>query len=185
MREKRNGFTLLELLVVVAIIGLLASIVLVGVSKARANARDAKRQADIMSIVTGIELYYNSNGYYPFSAPGDICMTQPSFKNCTAVSYTRTPADVRCYDQRPTGQDWLSCFLETDIAPVSPHDPLENQGKWRYAYYYSKDRATYNVDYYPDDLPDTLAKAKCPDGFQKALDNTTRKVKCLYSPKKL
>lgn len=57
-----KGFTLVELLVVVAIIGLLASIVLVSMGAARQKARDSKRQADIRQIGTAMELYYPDNG---------------------------------------------------------------------------------------------------------------------------
>ncbi len=60
-----TGFTLIEMLVVVAIIGLLSSAVLVGLSEARTRARDARRIADIREIQNGLENYYFTNGTYP------------------------------------------------------------------------------------------------------------------------
>ena len=70
---KQKGFTLIELMVVIAIIGILAGIVMVSLGGARANARDARRQSDIRQFNTAMELCYddatcNSNQAYLQSA---------------------------------------------------------------------------------------------------------------------
>ena len=62
-----GGFTLVELLIVIAIIGILASIVLVSLSSARTKARDTKRIQEISQIQSALELYYAQYGYYPNS----------------------------------------------------------------------------------------------------------------------
>ena len=59
------GFTIIELLVVVSIISLLSSIVFASVNSARAKGRDAKRLADIKTIETALQLYYDDRGDYP------------------------------------------------------------------------------------------------------------------------
>ncbi len=64
---KRSGFTLIEMLVVVAIIGLLSSTILVGLSDARRRARDARRFADIRQIQNGLENLYSTSRAYPKS----------------------------------------------------------------------------------------------------------------------
>ena len=66
--EIKKGFTLMELLIVVAIIGILSSIVLASLNAARMKSRDAKRYSDIKQIQTALELYYNENGRYPTTA---------------------------------------------------------------------------------------------------------------------
>lgn len=63
--KKQKGFTLLELLVVIGIIGLLASILIVNLTGARRKARDTKRIADIRVMQTAAEDYYGKNGKYP------------------------------------------------------------------------------------------------------------------------
>src|SRR3989344_3217427 len=60
----KGGFTLIEILIVVSIIGLLASIIFVGLGSSRARGRDARRIADLSSIKTGLELYFSKNGRY-------------------------------------------------------------------------------------------------------------------------
>lgn len=66
MTKTNKGFTLVELLVVVAIIGLLAGIATVSVNSTRVRARDARRIADIKQMQNALELYNNSNsGVYP------------------------------------------------------------------------------------------------------------------------
>ena len=61
----RKGFTLIEILIVVFIIGLLASIVLVGLGSFRSRGRDARRVADLRETQNGLELYYGKFGSYP------------------------------------------------------------------------------------------------------------------------
>ena len=56
---------MIELLVVISIIGVLASVVLTSVNSARIKARDARRIADLNQIKTALEFYYDDNGYYP------------------------------------------------------------------------------------------------------------------------
>ncbi len=70
-----KGFTLIEILVVVAIIGVLASIVLVGLGGARRQGGDAKRIAELRQIQTGLELYFTKCGAYPGGSSAGACTT--------------------------------------------------------------------------------------------------------------
>lgn len=63
-----KGFTLVELLVVISIIGVLSSLVLLQLGTARAKARDAKRIADVNQLRAAIELFLDDNsGTYPLT----------------------------------------------------------------------------------------------------------------------
>jgi len=63
--RKEKGFTLIEILVSVAIIGILVSITSINAREARAKARDARRISDLAEIKAALQLYKVENGTYP------------------------------------------------------------------------------------------------------------------------
>jgi len=63
--KDQKGFTLLELLVVLAIITLLFSIILASMSSARKKARDSTRLQEFSEIRKALELFYSQYGMYP------------------------------------------------------------------------------------------------------------------------
>lgn len=60
-----KGFTLLELLIVIVIIGLLSAIIMGALNSARASSRDSKDITELKSVVNALNLYFSANGYYP------------------------------------------------------------------------------------------------------------------------
>lgn len=64
---QRKGFTLVELLVAVGIIGVLASVSVVSLNSVRQKGRDAKRISEVKQMQNALEAYYASNGSYPLS----------------------------------------------------------------------------------------------------------------------
>jgi prepilin-type N-terminal cleavage/methylation domain-containing protein len=70
-----RGFTLIELMVVITIIGLLASTVLAAVSSARITARDTTRVQVVKELQKALELYRNTNGgNYPCATANPGCV---------------------------------------------------------------------------------------------------------------
>lgn len=67
MRKNKSGFTIVELLVVITIIAILASIVVVTYRGTQGRARDDRRKTDIHNITKALELYYSDNNAYPLS----------------------------------------------------------------------------------------------------------------------
>jgi prepilin-type N-terminal cleavage/methylation domain-containing protein len=64
-----KGFTLVELLVVLSVIGSLTMVVLFNVLNVREKSRDAERQSDLRAIQTAVESYKQRHGRYPAMAP--------------------------------------------------------------------------------------------------------------------
>lgn len=68
MRNKfsiKKGFTLIEILIVISIIGILSSLLLSNLQDARARARDTQRKNDLKQVKTALRMYYNDNQQYP------------------------------------------------------------------------------------------------------------------------
>lgn len=71
MNKLEKGFTLFEMLVVIAIIGILLGIMSVSFSGAQARARDSKRIQDMNNLQKALETYYALSGSYPTSTSGN------------------------------------------------------------------------------------------------------------------
>ncbi|NJR78324.1 type II secretion system major pseudopilin GspG [Sphingomonas sp. 36D10-4-7] len=78
-RRREAGFTLVELMVVIVIIGLLATIVALNVLPSGDTARVQKAKADIATIEQGLELYRLQMGSYPTTTQGlNALVTAPA-----------------------------------------------------------------------------------------------------------
>jgi type IV pilus assembly protein PilA len=65
LKKRNQGFTIVELLIVIVVIGILALLVITTYSGIQAKARNAKRQTDIQALQTQLEAFFSQNGYYP------------------------------------------------------------------------------------------------------------------------
>ena len=61
----QKGFTLVELMVVIAIIGVLAAIAVPMFTDSTDSAKAARVQADLRTVESALQLYYADNGSYP------------------------------------------------------------------------------------------------------------------------
>jgi prepilin-type N-terminal cleavage/methylation domain-containing protein len=66
-----RGFTLIEMLVVIAIIAILSGIIIANLSGAKGKARDAKRVSDLGNIQMALELYFDRCNQYPQPTSGN------------------------------------------------------------------------------------------------------------------
>lgn len=94
----KRGFTLIELLVVIAIIGILSSIVLASLNSARSKGNDASIKANLATIVTQSQLFYETSGnsYASTTATSGYCSWAASMfvvDANVAAALTKTEAD--------------------------------------------------------------------------------------------
>ena len=75
--EREEGFTLVELMVVIVIIGLLATLVALTVLPNLGKAADQKAKADIATLDQAMELYRLGNLTYPSTADGLQALVKP------------------------------------------------------------------------------------------------------------
>jgi len=108
----------MELLVVVAIIGVLVAITIPAINNARAKARDARRVQDLKEFSAALELYYENHQQYPVWAAGG------GF-------------------QDSGGNNPLKVLVDEKIISSLPKDPLIS----KYVYYYktTDNGQTYKV----------------------------------------
>lgn len=65
LKKRNEGFTIVELLIVIVVIGILALLVITTYSGIQAKARNSKRSSDVATIQTQLEAFFQNSGYYP------------------------------------------------------------------------------------------------------------------------
>lgn len=131
--RSQGGFTVIELLVVVAIIALLSSVGLVATLQSRQKARDARRLSDMGQMGTGLELFFNANRGYPADQDAD------------GIPDGMTPTYLATFPRFPEPADG-ACIGLNHPSPVPPNKPSHQ-------YYYVPSGSPFSVGsvtLYPD-----------------------------------
>jgi prepilin-type N-terminal cleavage/methylation domain-containing protein len=95
--NRQRGFTIVELLIVIVVIGILAALVIVQFTNVQARARDAERKSDIRALESKVAEYYALQGNYPLTiaainnptnvVPTDACKAPGGSGDCTTPDY--------------------------------------------------------------------------------------------------
>lgn len=65
LKMKKQGFTLMEILIVIAMLGILATIIFGSYLSSLKKGRDSRRKQDLEQVSRALELYYSEQGRYP------------------------------------------------------------------------------------------------------------------------
>jgi general secretion pathway protein G len=99
------GFTLVELMVVIVIIGLLSTFVVLNVLPSQDKAMTEKAKADVMLLTQAVEMYRLDNLSYPTTAQGLVALSEPP-ENLAQPERYRKEAYVRRLPKDPWGADY-------------------------------------------------------------------------------
>lgn len=125
--KKTQAFTIIELLVSVAIIAILTAVSILGLQSVRKTGQDTKRLSDIREVQVALETYKSVNGKYP----DDMTWLVPGFLSAVPVD----PAgDAAAYTYTVQSDKKSYCFTVTGVfaskkqADLSADQP---DGVWR------------------------------------------------------
>lgn len=123
MKPKILGFTLIELMVVIAIIGLLSSILFASFDQSRQQSRDKVRMAILKELQLSLELYRAQHGRYPeacggttlFAGPG-LTGGDPSLHSCSIY--------IEGASGRPFTPDFISSLPRDPNRELNPGEGI-------------------------------------------------------------
>lgn len=126
--QHTSGFTLMELLVVMAILGILIVAGLASFTSSQKKSRDIRRKNDLRQISLAMETYYNDFGSYPLSDP-----STNQIKGC-GVSGTSACEWGSPWKKTPATGTATVYMIAMPIDPTTSH-----------SYYYVSDGTYYKL----------------------------------------
>lgn len=147
IKQFNNGFSLIELLTVIAIIGILVAAASVSWAQAQKKSRDSARKSELKSVQQALELYLQTYGTYPESDNGKI--------KCN-VGTTSEQVTI----------DWgsnFSCTKNGKPLTFMSQLPKDPKGGDHNYYYYSKESETSTNVYLKYQISALLENSNDPD----------------------
>lgn len=124
--KMKAGFTLVEILAVVAIIGVISGLAVGPIKSARLKSRDTQRKADINVLAQGVDLYYSEKKALPGQSSGGTCA---SFSSVVTEEWV-------------TFKTLVAAFIPA--SSLFPNDPL-NTSTYNYVYTCDGSAQTYSL----------------------------------------
>lgn len=124
------GFTLVELLVVISIIGILTMIGAVAYSGAQKKARDTQRKTELDALSKALIMYYNDNGVFPAFTSSQFFSSSVGLTGSGGIVYmAQIPKDPK--DDVDTNFVYVYKYNETTKKEFELFANLENKSDSR------------------------------------------------------
>jgi len=122
-RISKKGFTIVELLIVIVVIGILATLVITAYSGIQQKARNSKRQTDVNALQTALEGFHTDKGYYPSLTD----MNNPNFISqlkidANALVDPSNPGQSKALAQYPTAKVYAYTVTDADGTSCEAND---------------------------------------------------------------
>jgi general secretion pathway protein G len=105
--KNNNGFTLIEILVVIVILGLLATFLVPKIIGKPDEARVVKAKSDIRALETGLKMYRLDNGMYPTEDQGLQALIEKPDIDPIPNNWNGPYLDVEVLPKDPWGNDYI------------------------------------------------------------------------------
>lgn len=134
---RSRGFSLIEIMVVVVILGILAALVVPKIVSRPEEARMVKAKQDVLTLQNALELYQLDNGFYPSEEQGLHALIE---KPSNAPVPEHWNAYLKTLPKDPWGQDYLylnpgehgeiDVFTYGRTGTPNSQDPNATIGNW-------------------------------------------------------
>ncbi|MDO8335775.1 MAG: prepilin-type N-terminal cleavage/methylation domain-containing protein [Candidatus Saccharibacteria bacterium] len=112
--SRQSGFTIVELLIVIVIIGILAALVIVAYNGITARANDTSVQSDLRNISQKSELFYTDKGYYPATATDITLLGLKVSKSSYQTNAGATNNLIYCFSANGTSYSAFAASSSTN-----------------------------------------------------------------------
>lgn len=122
----RRGFTLIEMMVVIAIIGILAGLLFPAIGKALESAKRNKAGVEARAIAAAIDLFFNDHGYLP------VPLNAQGFESWQAAGHPNWRAmneDAPVHWGEQVSKDIIRVLINSESAPMGHVNRINTRGK--------------------------------------------------------
>jgi prepilin-type N-terminal cleavage/methylation domain-containing protein len=115
MKQLLRGFTVIELVVVITVLGILAGIVLVNMNGWKQRTEASQVQSDLRSAASAMEDYRNNNNGYPTSLPSTFTAS-----NGVTATYTSGSVAGYCINAKSTADPGIAYNIRSTGGAPTP-----------------------------------------------------------------
>lgn len=130
MNNKQTGFSLIEIMVVVVILGILAALVVPKIVDRPDEARIVKAKQDVLAIQNALELYKLDNSFYPSTDQSLLALVEKPTSTPTPQNWKQY---LKSLPKDPWGRDYLYLnpgqHSEVDVFTYGPTGQMGGEGK--------------------------------------------------------